>query len=307
MSMAPLPAYSKPWLPVADQLAILENRGLVIDDRNDAESFLGHVNYYRFAGYCLAFEDARHSFRTGVTFEQVKHACQFDASLRDLFTEALELIEIDLRTATALHFGKTYGAFGHTDAANFHPRFDDNVTHAEWLAKLHEETRRSKELFVAHFRNTYDGFPNLPIWTVTEIMSFGGLSKMIGGLRKRDRQVLAAQYKVSARVLSSLTHHLVYVRNLCAHHCRLWDRVWSLKADLPTDANWMGINLVPNDRLFSTLMLMRQLQLRSPQIRSEATAWKRRVDGLLKSPPAVPDPYMLMGTTSRWESHPAWQ
>ena len=90
-------AYTKPWLSVPEQVATLEARGLQMDDRAEAEAFLRHVNYYRFTGYCLAFESPRHSFPAGVTFGHVRAAYRFDSTLRDLFVEALELIEIDLR------------------------------------------------------------------------------------------------------------------------------------------------------------------------------------------------------------------
>lgn len=308
MSSGPSPKipYAKPWLTVADQVTKLESRGLSVTDRADAESFLRHVNYYRFAGYCLAFEQPRHSFPANVTFEQVKFAYKYDAQLRDLFTDALELIEIDLCTSVAHSFGQKYGAFGHTLAANFHSRFDFNTTHATWLSKLHEETKRSRELFVNHFRQKYAEFPNLPIWAATEVMSFGGLSRMVGALHKHDRQAVAQEYDVSAKVLSSATHHFAYVRNLCAHHARLWDRVWSIKPDLPRHADWSPPNIVSNGRLFTTLLLMRKLLLRSAQIRPEADAWRDRVNLLLSNPPAAPNVAARMGLTNNWNQHPVW-
>lgn len=298
--------YGKPWLSVADQVSKLEARGLQVNDRNDAESFLRHVNYYRFAGYCLAFEQPRHSFPNGMTFEQVKFAYQFDVQLRDLFTEALELIEIDLCTSVAHSFGRKYGAFGHTLATNFHNRFDFNTTHPTWLSKLHDETTRSRELFVKHFRYKYTEYPNLPIWAATEVMSFGGLSRMVAALHKHDRQAIALEYDVSAKVLSSATHHFAYVRNLCAHHSRLWDRVWSIKPELPRNPDWSPPNVLTNERLYSTLLLMRKLLLRSNQIRPDADAWRDRINSLLSSPPAAPNAAALMGLTNNWTQHPVW-
>ncbi len=98
-------SYTKTWLSVPDQVVKLQARGLQIPDLVDAESFLYHVSYYSFAGYCLAFENPRHSFPVGVTFEQIKFAYIFDMTLRDLLNEALELIEIDLCTSVAYSFG----------------------------------------------------------------------------------------------------------------------------------------------------------------------------------------------------------
>ena len=61
------PVYNKPWLSCADQVALLRNRGLTIGDAAAAADFLAHINYYRFSGYCLAFENPRHQFIAGVT------------------------------------------------------------------------------------------------------------------------------------------------------------------------------------------------------------------------------------------------
>ncbi len=69
-------------------------------------------------------------------------------------------------------------------------------------------------------------------------------------------------------------------KSMC-HHSGLWDRVWSIKSDLPRDAKWAPPNLVSNERLFTTQLLMRQLLLRSPHIRAEADAWSDRVNNLL--------------------------
>jgi len=135
--------YQKPWRSCADQVALLAQRGLVIADVPAAEQFLAHLNYYRFSGYCLAFEPQRHAFLAGTTFEQVVAAYQFDLTLRHLLTEALETIEVDLRTAVAYSFGRKYDAFGHTNPNHFFSRF----RHQEWLDRLHDEVDRSSELF----------------------------------------------------------------------------------------------------------------------------------------------------------------
>lgn len=308
MSSGPAPSvpYAKPWLSVADQVSKLEARGLQITDRADAETFLRHINYYRFTGYCLAFENPRHCFPPGVTFDLVKAACQFDANLSDLFNDALEVIEIDLRTVVAHYFGQRYGAFGHVDPASFHSHFDKKIAHSDWLVEIRREASRSKELFIKHFERKYTQYPDLPVWVVTEIMTFGSLARMIRAMHKSDRQHIAAAYGVSARVLFSLALHLNYVRNLCAHHSRLWDRRWSIQSDLPNDADWKSVNLVSNQRLFASLLLMRKLLLRSPHHKSDADQWRDRVTELLSTPPAVADPSAVMGLTANWKNHPAW-
>jgi len=108
----------------------------------------------------------------------VRASYDFDLALRDLVTEALEVLEVDVRAAVAYTFGQRYGAFGHVDPGNFYDAFD----HAEWLQQLQEEADRSKEQFIEHFRSTYAEYPDLPIWIAMEILSFGALSKMFHGM-----------------------------------------------------------------------------------------------------------------------------
>jgi len=294
--------YSKPWLSIPDQVKLLEKRGLQITDRAAAEAFIEHTAYYRFSGYCLAFEDERHRFSPSTSFEDVQNAYVFDSSLRDLFREATELIEVDLRSTISHSFGEKHAAFGHTDPWNFHSKFG----HAKWLQKLQTETKRSSEVFVNHFRRRYRQFPDLPIWAATEVMSFGSLSLMVSGMWKSDRQIIAKKYRLRPKQLSSIIHHFVYVRNLCAHHCRLWDREMTIKADLPNGIDWQKPAIPTNKRLWSSLLLVRWILSKNQQLNDVSTTWRDRVSDLLQRPPKTQTPHGKMGIPPNWESHPIW-
>ena len=299
----PRPSYPKPWLSYADQIALLSSRGLVIANVPDATDFLRRVGYYRFSGYCLAFEKSRHAFWPSVTFEQVRATYEFDLALRDVVTEALEVVEVDFRTTVAYHLGGKYGAFGHTAPANFFSQFN----HAVWITKLHDETCRSSELFVTHFKATYAEFPDLPIWVVTELMSFGSLSQMFSGLLKIDKKAIALPYGLQPDVLGSWLHHMTYVRNLCAHHSRLWDRVWSIKPRLPYGHAWQPPFVPGNNRMLATLLILNYLMGRSPAVTGFAADWRRRVESLIDQSPTVPSSARMMGLTTTWKTHPLWK
>lgn len=299
----PRPSYQKPWLSHADQVAKLVARGLTVADAAAAERFLSHVNYYRFSGYCLAFEQPRHSFPPGVTFEDIAGAYAFDVTLRDLLTEALEVIEIDVRAWLAYHFGRAHGAFGHTDPANFFGKFD----HADLMARLREEAERSSELFIKHFRAKYAEYPDLPVWMLTEVMSFGTLTRMFRGMDRRDQQAVSSRYGLQAFAFGTILLHLVYVRNLCAHHSRLWDRAWSMKATLPQGKMWQPPVMPGNDRLFSTVCLIQHLLNRCPAIGTFAEEWQNRLHPLLRTPPNTPQAHAYMGMPQDWDQHPVWK
>ena len=297
------PSYQKPWLSYADQVAKLVSRGLTVSEPAAAERFLTHVNYYRFSGYSLAFEQPRHTFLSGVTFDDVAGAYEFDVTLRDLLTEALEVIEIDVRAFLAHHFGQRHGAFGHTDSANFFGKFN----HADLMVRLHEEADRSSELFINHFRNTYAEYPDLPVWMLTEVISFGTLTRMFRGMQRRDQQVVSSRYSLQAVAFGTILLHLVYVRNLCAHHSRLWDRVWSIKPAFPRGAMWQTPVMPSNDRLYSTLCLIKQLLNGCPVIGTFATEWRDRLHLLLAKTPKTPLALPRMGMPVHWQQHPVWK
>jgi abortive infection bacteriophage resistance protein len=295
--------YDKPWLSIPDQLQKLKGYGLTISDEPGARAFLQHINYYRFSGYGLAFEDVRHSFRPGTTFEQVRDAYCFDRALRDLVTESLEIIELDLRATLAFIFGRNHQPFGHTDPGNFFFRF----SHAMWLDKLHDETDRSDELFIEHYKQTYIEFPELPIWVATEIMSFGALSRMYSGMLRQDQKDIAYRYHLQPGTLQSWIHHLVYTRNLCAHHSRLWDRKWAISPDLPPGKDWQQPLLPNSARLFASLLVQAKILSQCPAEAPFTHDWRQRTETLLDAhTPAVPDAPTRMGLPPDWKKHPLW-
>lgn len=294
--------FTKPWLCYADQVQMLQRRGLAVTDAHAAAQFLSHLNYYRFSGYCLAFESQRHQFNGTTTFEDVVAAYHFDLALRDLLTEALEVVEVDLRAALAYTFGQRNGAFGHVDPTNFFRHFK----HAQWLDGLRKEAIRSRELFVRHFQHTYYEFPDLPVWIVTEVMSFGTLSHMFKGMLKPDQRAVAQRYGIQASFLQSWMHHCVYVRNLCAHHSRLWDRTWSITPALPPTPHWQPPRVPSNRHLFATLLILRKLLSHIPAVQGFSVQWKQRVEQHLAQPPLVSHPFQSMGLTNHWQSHPLW-
>lgn len=295
-------SYNKPWLSIPQQLLKLESRGLIIGDRRIAQDFLWHLNYYRFSGYCLAFEQNRHTFVAGTTFEQIKASYQFDVSLRDLLTEALEVIEVDSRSTIAHIFGNKYGAFGHLESSNFRASFK----HSDWLDRVRIEAGRSSERFVTHFKNNYIEFPDLPCWIATEVTTFGTVSKMYEGLLDQCQSPIANRYGLQKGDLESTLHHLSYVRNVCAHHSRVWDRVWSIMPRVPNGKAWQQPLMPSKNTIFVTLIIIYRVLKQCAASRAFAVEWRRRVNELMRSPPSAVDALQRMGMPVYWYKHPYW-
>jgi abortive infection bacteriophage resistance protein len=106
--------FEKPPLSVADQLQLLTSRGLIINDSKTAEHYLKFISYYRFCGYGIEFEntpsDSEKRYQKGTTFEQILDCYVFDRKLRLLVIDAIERIEIAIRTIITNELATKYGA-----------------------------------------------------------------------------------------------------------------------------------------------------------------------------------------------------
>ena len=283
----------------------MKDRGLIIENDGFALSQLRTISYYRLSAYWRPFRKIEQDgtiaddFEEGTHFDEVMTLYEFDRRLRLLVMDAIERVEVYARTLFAYHMGHKYGAFGHSEAANFHPAFD----HAPWLEKLEDETSRSKDVFIIHYKNKYAGFPTLPIWMLTEIMSLGSLSRGYWGLKHSDKKIISNDFALPHKCLADWLHTLTYIRNLCSHHGRLWNRELSIRPGTMRNRNWNPPITPRNDRVFYVLLILRHL-LRKADAGND---WKQQCNMLLK--PVAKDSKwrQAMGLTENWIDHPEWQ
>ena len=263
-------SYPKPWLSLEHQLDNLQARGLHVSDRGKALRCLQRMGYYRLSGYWFAFRErsgpccllnksragkvqekgellALDSFKPGATFQNAVDLYVFDKGLRLLAMDALERVEIALRVDVSHTLGQL-DPFAYLRPKLFHGTFsqvlnkDSGVTrHHEWIGKHAQLISRSKEEFVSHNRAKY-GLP-LALWVACEVWDFGTASTLFGGMREAEQDVIAARYGVgNGRVFASWLRSLNYLRNVCAHHSRLWNRNIVDQPKLPpaSEMPWVG-------------------------------------------------------------------
>ena len=299
-------AFDKPPLSVDAQIDLLAARGMHIPDRGRARHYLTHVNYYRLRAYWLPFEcppsdgDA-HAFVPGTNFETVLTTYVFDRELRLLLLDAIERIEISLRTTFAQHLASIYGPFAHDSLALFRDSADWHKSQDE----LCKEYDRSRETFAKHYRQRYPELVRPPIWVACELMTLGHLSRWLKNLAKPDdRQRIADHYGLDERVLLSFAHHLTVVRNHCAHHGRVWNRRFALRFTPPTKKPRhiaSAFNPGEPQLIYNTLtMLAYLLDLLSP-----AHTWRREIHTLLAAHPEI-DP-AAMGFPEHWRETALWR
>lgn len=298
--------FHKPPLSVADQIKLLAQRGMEITAHDQATHYLTHINYYRLRAYWLPYEvtgqNGEHRFRPGTKFADVIAIYQFDRTLRLLLLDAIERIEISLRSRWANYLSINYGAFAHHDGSLFH----NHETWKRCCEELDKEFQRSHETFAKHYQERYNHLATPPIWVSCELMSIGHLSRWIHNLRKpHDRQAIADAYGLDEKVLVSFLHHLTIVRNHCAHHGRIWNRRLTVKMRLPNKKppeliSTFNRNEDAHGRLYNTLaMLVYQLRGISPE-----SHLRTKLIALLDTCPQAS--VIVMGFPGGWKTLPLW-
>ena len=310
--------YSKPWKSFAEQLDLLIARGLIVTDRTKALEYLQRIGYYRLSGYWYPFrkrsgplvvldhqgrKPARpgkvetlvlDQFKSGATFQAAVELYVFDKQLRLLVLDALERIEVALRVDIAHTLGKL-DPFAHLDPQYFHADFSREfqqggvVTsrHQAWLTKQERLIRRSKEDFVLHHLARY-GLP-MAVWVVCEIWDFGTLSLLYAGMREAEQDAISARYGVrNGRIFATWLRSLNYLRNVCAHHSRLWNRNIVDQPRFPSASEMPWVAAFAQDahakaRCYPLLCLTRHLL----GVINPHSTWPARLKGHLHTFPAL--------------------
>ncbi len=241
----------KPAKTYEEQLAILRDRGLIIPNESEALDFLKTINYYRLSGYRLTLRVPNsEQFEEGTTFDHLRGLYEFDRRLRSLLIAVLESVEVAFRTRVAYELAHKYGPIGYKNASHF----SDTNYHHEFLTDLNSAINRGSEVFIRHHETKYGG--QLPIWVAVELASFGAVSKLFRIMSSQDQRNVASYYnKVHPPLLITWVHTAVYLRNICAHYGRLYNR--HLKVTPRLLKRWRGI--FPPNSLFAGILVIREL------------------------------------------------
>lgn len=292
--------FDKPPISHAEQVGLLAARGMQIADIGQAEFYLKHLNYYRLAAYWLPFEadHETHRFREGTTFEAVLGLYVFDRELRLLMLDAIERVEVSIRAQWAHELARRHGPHAHLIAS---------LAKRQWrwradIEKLKAEVERSDEVFIRHHRENYsEELP--PTWAVCEVMSLGVLSRVYSNLGPSEtRSAISSAFALDERVLESWLHHLSYVRNVCAHHGRLWNRSLRILPMIPRTkpAKLKDQFVRESSSVHNTFVLLLHLM----DVVAPNHHWRHRLVRLLA---AHADLLPRMGVPQDWEERAIWK
>lgn len=292
--------FNEQFLSYDEQFQLLKTRGMNFPNEEKAKNLLKRVGYYRLSSYWHPFfEDKQKKiFKSNTQFEKVYDLYEFDKELRKFVLGELEKIEINIRSKMTYILSTEHNPFWLGDEA----LFINQNTHKNLLSKIKMEVDRSDEHFILSFKSRYSNeIP--PSFITLEILSFGTVSKIYSNLkRSKTKKDIAGELALPDVVFESWLHSLVYIRNLSAHHARLWNRIFSVKPLLPKSISniWLSNRDVSNNRLFFFLSIMLYL---SNVIEPQNTL-KQDLYDLLRKYPNIDK--FAMGFPTGWQEEPLW-
>ena len=307
--------YNKKAISISEQVEKLKGRGLLFRDESYAELTLSRISYYRLRAYTYPFQDnkdSNHPFIKEVDFETIIELYKFDHKLRVLVFDAIEKIEIALRTQIIYKYSMQHGSHWQMDKHLYKPPFtnkrgDTIDLFEEQMKTLKTEIKRSNETFIKHYKEKYNEPKMPPSWMSLEVASMGALSKIYKSLITSPiKTSIAREFGLpNSYYLENWMLSFSHIRNICAHHSRLWNRRLTANLKLPNKPKYSFYNkselsqLNPS-KVFSTLMAMNYIL----KVIEPDCVFNKQLIELMKVCPL--NQQKAMGFTKDWEKHPFW-
>ncbi|GLR62719.1 Abi family protein [Marinospirillum insulare] len=327
--------FTKPVIDVEQQIAVLKQRGLSIQNEAKAKLFLQSVSFFRLSAYMRPYQinhDPTHRFRSGATFKQITQTYEFDRKLRLLVMAAIERVEVSVRAVVSNYLGPKYNnphwyldrklfkqhyAYyrllqtidrKQSDSLKSYQRESQRIDKARDKSaqdKKALKVRRAKESYARHYPLTYSEPDLMPGWAMLEELTLGDLSHLYAGLAKdADKKAIARAFGLSMPLLESWLKTLTTIRNICAHHSRLWNRELGIKPELPKHSSiaWPDYQQSTRDNT-RVAVIVSLLQYFMLQI-SPHDDWKNDLIALLNTYAEIDQ--ARMGFPEDWQYDPFW-
>lgn len=299
---------------IQEQIDLLKHRGMIIEDEEFAHLHLSHISYYRLKGYWWDMQKDKedHVFQTDSRFEDVIARYSFDKELRLILFDAIETIEIALRTKMIYHLSQSYGGLFYMD----NTLFVSESLHQQHLEDLRTEFLRSGEVFIKEYKRKYGvwkggkcvSLTQQPdAWVIFEVATFGTLSKLYKNLSHQipEKAKIANEFGLNLHnELSSWLEAISYLRNIVAHHSRLWSRNMVRRPmEIKNPKRIWLQNPLPEAAQKKPFLVITAMLYLCKAI-DTGDSYKKKIIALIKENPQIP--IYKLGFLNNWNKEPIW-
>lgn len=283
----------KPFKKYEELASLLESRGMLIEDKGRAIRKLMQIGYYRFTGYSYHFREykldengrilyqnkmpvRKEKFFSGTSFNKVFELYLLDKKLRVALFDAIERIEIYVRSVIAHEMGQ-YSELAYQEEKFIDKKFIEKGDRWEQWQNSHKKHLGDSKLDCIRWHR--DTEKAIPIWVAIEAWDFGLLSNYFSMLKGRYKNDITKRIgkDILPVHLQSWLYAINIIRNKCAHHDRIWNMNIRNDLSFPTEKPFDAIdwsNSKGKSRLYGLIIaiwyLVRQIGKNSKWINSVA-------------------------------------
>jgi len=235
--------YGKPPLSISKQLEKLLSKGLIVEDQSFAKKKLKSVNYYRLSAYFSPFYKRNtKQFKNNTVFKDISNLYDFDEDLRLIVFGCIQKIEIAIRSRIINSYSNNFNTHWFLNKRRF-KTFESYLNFQKSALTIIEQNQK-KEKFIEHYMLKYSE-PLIPAnWMIIEMLTLGQLSRLYKSLNNdKTKKSIADDFGITELVLESWLHNLNYIRNICAHHYRLWNRDLRITPKFPNRIKYQFLNV----------------------------------------------------------------
>ena len=260
-------------MKIEEQIKLLKERGLVVDDGEKLERYLRNISYYHFSIYFKHFQKDN-LFISGTRFEDVLNIYVFDQKLRLLLLDVLERIEKSFKCRLAYEL-----AIHHNDPCWIADKkyFNNGHDYNERIQKILSDLQSSKELCIRHYYDNYHSPKYPPIWMVIETLTFGQCVMIYRQLRKENQKLVAETYGINKKFVYNWMYALSVVRNICAHHSRLWNNEFVVRLNQRHGFYGKLFDNSNGNRLFNYLIVVHAINCKF----NPASSWVEKLENII--------------------------
>ncbi len=231
--------FTKPALSVDKQVELLKERKLEFENEEKARHYLQHIWYFRLTWYFKFYQDKEtNKFHDGTTFEQVKDLYVFDRKLRLLTLDSIEKIEVSFKANINDCMSNEYGCNWFNNINLFSLETDKKLgIYENFIERVDWIQKKSSSMFIKAYFEKYDE-EYLPSWMLFEELTIWEVSNIYRLLGTKLKQKIADKFSLYQLDFQIWIHLLVYIRNVSAHHSRLWNKEYIVKPRIKDKKLW---------------------------------------------------------------------
>lgn len=254
---------NRPYLTLENRADYLVDRGYMEKGElsADAKAFLGRTNFHYFLGYARNFRKLRREGRVegNDRIDRVIELVMIDHEVSTRLFGALRTLEWRLRASLVDHHCAMYPSKSYFLDPGHYRVMDSDATPIQLV--LLDQIARTREPYVLGTFQAYEaqnhrpwlGSPakmqesdrlvamrQLPIWAVVDGWSLGVLERVLTETAptgaEQDKWLwkeVASSFGISNQLFQTQLSSLIVLRNLVAHHSRLWMRPTAVTPKAP--------------------------------------------------------------------------